>query len=155
MKAEEIYDKLKNDFILNSISDLNWASRMPILDKYLYSDFKQIGMGLMCDFATDITRVYTTVFLSEKVLSKILRDDIKNALLFSHHPTAWDIKNHNGNHAADEYYIAKLKERNISIYVLHHPLDNYSDYSTCKTLADKLEIEIIKPAFLYHGAQCG
>lgn len=155
MKSKVIYDKLKTDFIKEGITDLNWASRMPNLDKYLYADFKQSGMGLMCDFTNDIKKVYTTVFLSEKVLSRILKDNVSNALIFSHHPTNWGIEHHNGNYTAEEDLIIKLKERNISIYVLHHPLDNYGDYSTCKTLADKLKIIIEKPAFLYCGVMCG
>jgi putative NIF3 family GTP cyclohydrolase 1 type 2 len=57
--------------------------------------------------------------------------------------------------AADEKYIAKLKERNISVYVLHHPLDNFGKYSTCGTLADRLGLKVEKPAFLYCGATCG
>ncbi|MDD4415084.1 MAG: Nif3-like dinuclear metal center hexameric protein [Oscillospiraceae bacterium] len=156
MKALELYEKLKKDFIKDSIKDVDWAKRMPNLDKYLFPAFKQNGgIGLMCDFTTEIEKVYTTVFLSEKVLSKILNDNVTNAMLFSHHPTNWDLKEHNGNYAADEKLIAKLKERNISIYILHHPLDNFGKYSTCRTLADKLNIVIEKPAFLYFGAMCG
>ena len=156
MQAMEIYDKLKRDFINENISDVDWADRMPGLHKYLFPEFKQNGgIGLMCDFTDEITKAYTTVFLSEKVLSKLLNDDISNAMLFSHHPTNWDLKNHNGNYAAEEDYIARLNERNISVYILHHPLDNYGRYSTCGTLAAQLGISIEKPAFLYYGAMCG
>lgn len=155
MIAYELYSKLNNDFIKDGITDLNWSARMPNLDKYLTDGFKQTGMGLMCDFTNSIEKVYTTVFLSDKVLSNIVSDNVINALIFSHHPTNWDIKNHNGNYAATEDYIIKLRERNISIYFLHHPLDNYGHYSTCKTLADKLKINIEKPGFLYFGAMCG
>ena len=156
MKAKELYGKLKNDFIKEGIRDVDWANRMPNLDRYLFPEFKQnSGMGLMCDFADEIEKVYTTVFLSEKVFSKIVSENVSNAMLFSHHPTNWDIKNHSGNYAAEEESIVKLKERNISIYVLHHPLDNFWKYSTCKTLADQLQIKIEKPAFLYFGALCG
>ena len=155
MEANKIYDQLKNDFISSGITDLKWALKMPNLDKYLDVDFKLSGMGLMCDFTNDVQIVYTTVFLSERVLIKILKDNVTNALIFSHHPANWGIEHHNGNYAADEELIAKLKERNISIYVLHHPLDNYGNYSTCKTLADYLHINIEEPAFLYCGALCG
>ena len=156
MRALDLYKKLNSDFINEGIKDVDWAKRMPDLDKYLFSEFKQNGgMGLMCDFTDVIERVYTTVFLSEKVLSKILSGNVKNAMLFSHHPTNWDLKEHNGNYAAEEEYIRKLKERNISVYVLHHPLDNFGKYSTCGTLADNLKIKVEKPAFLYCGAMCG
>lgn len=156
MKAIELYEKLNSDFITRGITDINWTNRMPNLDEYLFPAFKQNGgMGLMCDFTDEVQKVYTSVFLSEKVLTRILDDNTSNAMLFSHHPTNWDIEEHNGNYAADERLIVKLRERNISVYVLHHPLDNYSKYSTCKTLADALNITIERPAFNYFGAMCG
>jgi len=122
----------------------------------LFPEFLQNGgMGLMCDFADEIEKVYTTVFLSENVLSKLINGGASNAALFSHHPTNWDLKNHNGNYAVGEEYIINLQKRNISVYILDHPLDNYGAYSTCKTLAGKLGIVIKRPAFLYYGAYCG
>ncbi|MCL2321598.1 MAG: hypothetical protein FWC47_05750 [Oscillospiraceae bacterium] len=64
--------KLKSDFIKEGIKDVDWAKRMSNLDKYLFSEFKENGgMGLMCDFTGAIEKVYTTVFLSEKVLSRV------------------------------------------------------------------------------------
>lgn len=155
MKSKELYNKLRSDFIKEGITDLNWAARMPDLDQYLHDEFRQSGMGLMCDFAEEIDKVYTAVFLSDKVLSEVLSDNVTNAMIFSHHPTNWDIEYHNGNYAATEKYIAMLRDRNISIYVLHHPLDNYGEYSTCKTLADSMNLKIERPAFLYCGAWCG
>jgi putative NIF3 family GTP cyclohydrolase 1 type 2 len=155
VKAEELYVKLKSDFFKEGITDVNWADRMPNLDKYLHEDFNRSGMGLMCDFAEKIEKVLTTVFLSDNVLTKVLSSGVTNALIFSHHPTCWDIRNHNGTYAANEEYIARLRERSISIYVLHHPLNNYGEYSTCKTLADSVNMKSVRPAFLYCGAFCG
>ena len=146
MGALDLYEKLNNDFINEGIQDIDWAKRMPALDQYLFSAFKQNGgMGLMCDFTDAIENVYTAVFLSEKVLSRILSDHVTNAMLFSHHPTNWDLKAHNGTYAAEEEQIMKLKERNISVYVLHHPLDHFGKYSTCGTLADALKIRVENP----------
>ena len=34
MKAVELYDKIKDDFIKDTIKDMDWALRMPGLDKY-------------------------------------------------------------------------------------------------------------------------
>jgi len=156
LKARELYNMLLNDFINENMKDDDWAAKMPNLDKYLFPEFKvNSGMGLMCDFTNEIKKVYTTVFLSEKVLSSILRNNISNAVIFSHHPTNWDLCNHSGYYPVEESYISKLKERNISIYILHYPLDNYSKYSTCGTLANKLMIKIEKPVFLYYNSACG
>jgi len=156
MNAKELYDQLQRDFIKDGIKDVDWAARMPGLEQYLCPAFKgNGGMGLMCDFTQEIASVYTTVFLSDKVLSGLLGENITNAMLLSHHPTRWDLKNHGGNYAPEEKYIAALRERNISVYILHHPLDNFGRYSTCGTLADALGIAVERPAFLYYGALCG
>ena len=156
MQAHELYAKLDNDFVFPEIMDVDWAARMKNVNQYLTTSFKQNGgIGLMCDFASEVESVYTTVFLSDKVLSWLLSEDISNAMLFSHHPTRWDLKNNNGNYAPNEDYIAKLKERNIAVYILHHPLDNFGKYSTSGTLANELNIKVEKPAFMYMGAYCG
>ena len=65
------------------------------------------------------------------------------------------MKEHGGNYAPNEKYIAELKERNISVFILHHPLDDFGKYSTCGTLAKELKVDVITPAFLYMGAYCG
>ena len=71
MRAKELYGKLNVDFIKEGIKDVDWANRMPNLHKYLFPEFIQNGgMGLMCDFTSEVEKVYTTVFLSEKVFSK-------------------------------------------------------------------------------------
>ena len=156
MRAVEVYEKLDGDFMKAGIKDIEWAKKMPNLEGYLFPQFnKNGGIGLMCDFTNEIIKVYTSVFLSEMVLSKIIGDDVSNAMLFSHHPTSWSIERRGGNYAVEEKYIKALKDRNISIYVLHHPLDNLGEYSTCRTLAEQLDIEIEKPAFSYYGAMCG
>lgn len=154
MQAKILYDKLYADFITNSITDLNWAARMPLLSEFLQDSFIRTGMGLMCDFTNQINAVYTTVFLSDNVLKTVLQKESK-ALLFSHHPTRWSIHEKGGNYAPDSELLALCKKKNISIFILHHPLDNYGIYSTCKTLAEALSLTILKPAFLYYGALCG
>jgi putative NIF3 family GTP cyclohydrolase 1 type 2 len=48
-----------------------------------------------------------------------------------------------------------MREKRISIYCFHTPLDDFGEYSTSKTLADALDIEIIKPFVSYYGGLCG
>ena len=156
MKATELYEKLDRDFIKNVVKEVGWSSRMPKMNSILCPEFRQNGgMGLMCDYTDEIERVFTTVFLSDTVLTKILKSDAKNAMVFSHYPTRWNLKHHDGNYSPNEIHFENLKEKKISTYILHHPLDNYGKYSTCGTLADKLNIKNKRPIFLYYGAFCG
>lgn len=51
--------------------------------------------------------------------------------------------------------LQKLQQQRIAVYNLHVPLDHYSEYSTSKTLADALGIEVIKPFVQYRGGLAG
>jgi putative NIF3 family GTP cyclohydrolase 1 type 2 len=95
------------------------------------------------------------VFPTEKVIRKIL-ENAEKAMLFTHHACNWDLKKSPiGFYNMDATLLDKLREKQISIYCLHAPLDNFSEYSTSKTLADSLDIEVIRPFVNYCGTLCG
>ncbi len=155
MRATELYDHLERDFIFPELRD-DWARYMTELDDYLCSSFKERSMGLVCDFAKEINKVYSAVFPTEEVMKKIINDGAADAMLFLHHPSIWDIRRApKAFYQMERTLLEKYKERRISIYNLHVPLDNFGEYSTSKTLADALEIEIEKPFAEYRGSLCG
>jgi len=51
--------------------------------------------------------------------------------------------------------LEEFKERKISIYALHVPLDNFGEYSTSVTLAEALGIKIEKPCSPYYNSFAG
>jgi putative NIF3 family GTP cyclohydrolase 1 type 2 len=153
MMAKEIYTRLDGDFINPQLTD-DWYNFMSDLKPFLCDNFKNRSMGLVCDFTETINNVYTAVFPSEKVLRKIISNS-ENAMLFLHHPAIWDIKKPSVFYNMDTLLLEVLKEKHISIYCLHTPLDNFSEYSTSKALADALDIETIKPFVDYYGGLCG
>jgi len=154
MLAKEIYTTLDNDFIKPEISD-EFYQYMTELAPFLCDNFKKRSMGLVCDFTETVDCVFTAVFPTEKVILKIL-ENAGNAMLFTHHACNWDLKKSSiGFYNIDAALLEKLKDKHISIYCLHHPLDNYSEYSTSKTLADALDVEIIRPFVNFSGAVCG
>lgn len=154
MKSIELYNQLDIDFITDGLWD-DWARYMKDVNDYLSANFKERSMGLVCDFANEINKVYTAVFPTEQVLQKIINDGIKDAMLFVHHPSIWDSRRPSPFYQMDRSLLEKFKENGISIYNLHVPLDNFSEYSTSKTLADALDIQIEKPFAVYRGALCG
>jgi putative NIF3 family GTP cyclohydrolase 1 type 2 len=154
MKSIELYNQLDRDFITDGLWD-DWARYMKDVNDYLSTNFKERSMGLVCDFADEINKVYTAVFPTEQVLQKIINDVIKDAMLFVHHPSIWDSRRPDPFYQMDRSLLEKLKENGISIYNLHVPLDNFSEYSTSKTLADALDIQIEKPFAICRRALCG
>lgn len=155
MEAKKIYKKLERDFIKPGLSD-DWVQYMDSIKDYLSDNFKKRSMGLVCDFTADVNKVYTAVFPSNHVMETILETGETDVMLFVHHPSIWDIRR-----APEVFYqmdrslLEKFKEKRISIYNLHVPLDNYGEYSTSVSLAKALEFEILKPFALYFGGLCG
>ncbi|MBU4293648.1 MAG: Nif3-like dinuclear metal center hexameric protein [Actinobacteria bacterium] len=155
MKATQLYKKLEKDFITPEMSD-EWAEYMNSVADFISENFKKRSMGLVCDFATEINKVYTAVFPSREVMQKIIDDGTQNAMLFVHHPSIWDIrKAPEVFQQIDKELLQQFKERRISIYNLHVPLDNYGEYSTSVTLAKALGIKPEKPFAPYFGALAG
>lgn len=65
---------------------------MPEVWDYLSPNFRERSMGLVCDFAKEIKKVYSAVFPTDKVMQEIIDDGATDAMLFLHHPSIWDIR---------------------------------------------------------------
>lgn len=155
MKATQLYKQLEKDFITPELSD-EWAQYMNSVDDFLSDNFTKRSMGLVCDFATEINKVYTAVFPSTDVMQRILDNGTQDAMLFVHHPSIWDIrKAPKVFQQMDRELLQQFKDRRISIYNLHVPLDNFGKYSTSVTLAKTLDIKPEKAFAPYFGSLCG
>jgi len=155
MKAKELYQKLEKDFITPKMSD-GWAQYMDSVADFLSENFKKRSMGLVCDFTEEINRVFTAVFPSDKVMKRVLKNKVQNAMLFVHHPSIWDIRRAPKIfYQMDRNLLQQFKDMKISIYNLHVPLDDYGKYSTSANLAEALGIKPKKPFAPYFGALAG
>ena len=158
MRASNLCSQLEKDFVKQGIVETwyneNWKNQ-----EYICDNFKQRSLGLLCDFTKEVNKVYTAVFPSDKVIVKILNDGITDAMLFCHHPLVWEIgRPQNPNiafHDINAELLEIMKERRISLFNFHLPLDNFNEYSTSKTLAEALRIKILKPFGKFGGATCG
>eukprot|EP01022_Parablepharisma_sp_SALTPOND_P001176 TRINITY_DN105747_c0_g1_i1.p1 TRINITY_DN105747_c0_g1~~TRINITY_DN105747_c0_g1_i1.p1 ORF type:complete len:348 (+),score=10.11 TRINITY_DN105747_c0_g1_i1:112-1044(+) len=155
MKAKTLYDQLEKDFIKPKHYD-NWFTYLKDISEYLTENFKKKSIGLVCDFTETITHVFTSVFPSPSVLSHILSTSHKNALLFLHHPMTWDLlKDPNVFQPINLDLLKQLKDRGISIFSLHAPLDDFGKYSTSVTLGNALKIKNMKAFAPYNGGLSG
>jgi len=151
MQAVKLFAQLEKDFITPSLSD-EWAKYMGSIADYLSDNFKRRSMGLVCDNSQEIKKVYTAVFPSDTVMQSILDKGEKEVMLFVHHPSIWDIRKAPAAfQQMDRGLLEKFRERMISIYNLHVPLDNFSKYSTSSTLAETLGLTVLKPFAEYYG----
>ncbi|MEI6285703.1 MAG: Nif3-like dinuclear metal center hexameric protein [Bacillota bacterium] len=155
MKATQLYQQLETDFVTPEMIE-DWAEYMDPVANILCDNFLKRSMGLVCDFATEINKVYTAVFPSNEVMQGILNSGTKDAMLFVHHPLIWDIrKAPDIFQPMDRDMLQQFRERRISIYNFHVPLDNFGEYSTSVTLANALGIKPEKPFAPYYGALAG
>ncbi len=155
MIADQLYLYLEKDFITEEMSD-EWMHYMGPITDFLSENFKRRSMGLVCDFTTEINKVYTAVFPTQEVMHKILADSTKDAMLFVHHPSIWDIRKAPVIfQPMDRALLQQFSDMRISIYNLHVPLDNFGEYGTSVTLAKALSIEPVNSFAPYFGSMAG
>jgi len=154
MKAKTLYARLEKDFIKPGLTD-EWAKYMDSIRDFLSDNFKKRSMGLVCDFASDVNQVYGAVFPSDRVMQEILNRNITDAMLFVHHAANWDIRKNPVFTQMNRELLEKFRERRISIYNLHVPLDNFGEYSTGVSLAEALGMQVQEPFAPYFGGLAG
>jgi putative NIF3 family GTP cyclohydrolase 1 type 2 len=154
MEAKKLYARLEKDFIKPGLSD-DWAQYMTEVQDFLSDNFKARSIGLVCDNTSEIKKVFSAVFPTSAVMKEVLKSG-EDSMLFVHHPSIWDItKAPNVFQQMDRKLLKRFRERRISIYNLHVPLDNFGRYSTSSTLATALGIAVEKSCSPYYGSLAG
>ena len=155
MEAHELYARMDKEFVTPKMSD-KWGDYMKSVQDFLSDNYKQRWMGVVCDNAKVITKVYTAVFPTDEVMNAVLDKNESNIMLFVHHPCTWDIRKAPAVfQPMNRSLLQKFKESKISIFNYHVPLDNFGPYSTSNSLAKALEIKPEKPFAAYFGAMSG
>ncbi|MFH1385955.1 MAG: Nif3-like dinuclear metal center hexameric protein [Patescibacteria group bacterium] len=157
MEAQKLYEQLEKDFITSAVSD-DWfdSTHMQSVAEFLCDNFKQRSMGLVCGNSEEIEKVYTAVFPSDAIMRFIIDKKEEDIMLFVHHPQIWDIRNSpDVFQDMNRNLLQRFKEKRISIYNLHSPLDNFGEFSTSNNLAKVLGVEVEKSFAPYHGGLCG
>ncbi len=154
MKAKKVYEKLNHDFITENLTD-DWAQYMGEIDEFLCDNFKERSMGLVCDNTKEINFVYCAVFPTPEVMQYILDSGMNDVLLFTHHPSNWDVTKSPPFYQMERDLLQQFRDKNIALYNLHVPLDAFGPYSTSTTFANALGLDIDKPFAPYRGGLAG
>lgn len=153
MKATQLYQRLE-EFITPEMIEDSFDYMESVAD-FVCENFRKRSLGLICDFAAEINKVYTAVFPSREVMQRILDDGTQDAMLYTHHPSTWDIRKTPRFLQMETELLQQFKRKRISIYNHHVPLDDYGEHSTSVTLAKALGIEPETPFASYFGCICG
>ncbi len=152
MKSSELYNRMEQDFPI-ALCDDDWSEIGNL--EYITEQYRQRYMGLVSDNAETIDYAYSAVFPSAGVIAKILNDDRRNALLFVHHPMDFDITKLPVFIDIAKDNFQRLKERQISIYNLHAPLDANGEFGTTVNLAGALGFDTVDEFYTYHKVKVG
>jgi putative NIF3 family GTP cyclohydrolase 1 type 2 len=154
LKTEDLYRILDDEFELGKFEREDWG--FSDTDEYVTKSFKETGKGVVLDNTKEIQKVYTAVFPDEPVLDYLLATNERNILLFTHHAAIWDssMKGFPFRSIPDNY-LEKMKERAISFYSIHVPLDKNGPYSTATSFAKAIGVEPERDFFEYHKIMAG
>jgi len=158
MLAKDLYAQIDRDFLYPELRD-DYTDYMTDMEVDITQSFRTRSMGLLFDFAEEVHKVYTAVFLSENVLKRVLtlaKKEKKGSMLLLHHPLDWSYKD--GKLAwfpIDVKWLEKCRKAQIAIYIMHSPLDNYGKYSTGRTFAEVVGITAVEPFVEYLGGMVG
>jgi putative NIF3 family GTP cyclohydrolase 1 type 2 len=153
MNAKELYEKIGRDFEIEKCKD-DWS--FVEFNEFINPDFKEKYIGVMLNNATEIKKVYTSTFPDTAILDNILSRNETNILLFCHHAMGYDPTLESFPfYNISTSYLKKLKERRISFYVMHIPLDSNGTYSTSVNLAKELQLQITGEFCEYLGCKLG
>jgi len=153
MKAKELYEKIDKDFEVDKYKD-DWS--FIEFNEFINPAFRERYIGLMLDNSDNIEKVYTSTIPDMIVLDKILARNETDVLLFSHHAMGYDPTLEGFPfYNIPVTYLKKLKERRISFYVLHIPLDKNGPYSTSMNLAKALQLPVVGEFCEYLGCKVG
>ena len=97
-------------------------------------------MGLQFDNTDQVSKVYTATFVSREVLEQIEARDDSHCLLFTHHPVSQKEDLMRDSLPVAQDIVQRLKERHISVFNYHIPLDRVSPWSPGTNLAKALGV---------------
>jgi putative NIF3 family GTP cyclohydrolase 1 type 2 len=154
---DEIVNKLDNELNIKSFGKDTAFSRF-IPDVYdplkfdwknvFENDFTKLFNGLMLKGASEIRSVFLAVFPTDYVLERFIKESNEGDLLFMHHPLLMECGDPNGKWGKGfvpikEEYIKKIKDKNLSVYTCHVPLDYHKQLGTSVAIAKVLNANIV------------
>ena len=115
--------------------------------------------GLMIRGLKPILKVICVVFFDDEVVEKILQDPTEGILVFCHHPIQMECGDPQGEMGkgflpVNPELLKRLKDKNISVYACHAPLDagSISGLGTNESIVNVLNAKVVSQYYPYgHG----
>jgi putative NIF3 family GTP cyclohydrolase 1 type 2 len=150
MKTEDLVTRLDEEFgIATCAEDLLEFAVVDDNRRLLNPQFLEGKTGLVLRSSDTVERVFTVVFISAGVVGKILEHP--NSLVFTHHHFDY-FEDERGLKPIPSGVLESLRDKGVSVYVAHAPLDTHPVYGTSLTLAELCGVEPEERFYDYFGA---
>ena len=116
--------------------------------KVFEAGFCQKYNGLMLNAGEDVNHVFCSAFATPDVVKSMLDSGIADALFFLHHPLDMEVCGA-GFLPIPWSVITELKERRISVYSCHAPLDCHDEIGTNAAIVRALNVSVEKSYIEY------
>ncbi|WP_412103600.1 Nif3-like dinuclear metal center hexameric protein [Rossellomorea aquimaris] len=109
--------------------------------------FSELFNGLMIKGKSEVKSVFLAVFPTEDVLETFIQEGEPGDLLFMHHPLLMECGDPKGNWGRGfvpikESLIDRIREKGLSIYTCHVPLDYHRTLGTSQAIAEAMNVNI-------------
>lgn len=132
--------------------DFDWKN-------FFETKFLRSFNGLMINGLKPIRKVICVVFFNDEIIEKVLRESTEGILIFSHHPIQMECGDPRGQSGkgflpVDPSLLVRLKDKGISVYTCHAPLDagSVSGMGTNESIVKVINAKVITQYYPYgHG----
>jgi putative NIF3 family GTP cyclohydrolase 1 type 2 len=123
-------------------------------------EFNQLFNGLMLRGEEEVGRIFLAVFPTDEVLTRFIEESNPGDLLFMHHPLLMECGDPRGEWGKgfvpiNPDLISRLKEKRLSVFTLHVPLDYSRTISTSNAMAEAYNAKVIDEFFKEEKGACG
>ena len=157
VKLSEIVSKLDIELDIKSFGkDSAFSQFIPMVYEPLKFDWKsvfekdfvELFNGLMLKGDANVKKIFLAVFPTDEVLERFIEESNSGDLLFMHHPLLMECGDPKGVWGKGfvpikEKYIKQIKEKKLSFYTCHVPMDYHANLGTSVAIAKQLNAEII------------
>lgn len=124
------------------------------------ADYLKNFNGLMIKGDKLVSTIFTSAFPHDEILKSFLEKSSSGDLLFLHHPIPLECGDPKGELGKgfkknNLKLIKKIKQKKLSIYVCHAPLDYHKKVSTGRSIAEALGGKIVSTFLPYGGGDVG
>lgn len=157
IKLSDMVFALDTEMKINDYGkDVSFSRFIPMVYDQINFDWKDkfdkkfvdLFNGLMLQGGPEVSKVFLAVFPTDKVLERFIEEGDTGDFLFMHHPLLMECGDPRGLWGQGfvpikEKYIEKIKEKKLSVYTCHIPLDLHKTLGTNVAIANALKADIL------------